>query len=132
LPYLLLLVAAAVVWTWPLALHFHDHIPGGPGDNFSFLWNLWWMRQVLSHRALGFFHSPYLLSPFGVDLINHPHTALQGLISATLLSMLSIVEAENLYIVCSMFLNAAAAYALVYDLTRARRLALLAGVVFGD
>src|ERR1700737_4500024 len=85
-PYLLLLVAGAVVWTWPLALHFRDHIPGGPGDNFSFLWNLWWMRQVLSHPALGFFHSPYLLSPFGVDLINHPHTALQGLISAPLLS----------------------------------------------
>jgi hypothetical protein len=132
LPYLLLLVAAAVVWTWPLALHFRDHIPGDPGDNFSFLWNLWWMRQVLSHPALGFFHSPYLLSPFGVDLINHPHTALQGLISATLLSRLSIVEAENLYIVCSIFLNAAAAYALVYDLTRARRLALVAGVAFGD
>jgi hypothetical protein len=132
LPYLLLLVAGAVVWTWPLALHFHDHIPGGPGDNFSFLWNLWWMRQVLGHRALGFFQSPYLLSPFGVDLINHPHTALQGLISATLLSKLSIVEAENLFIVCSMFLNAAAAYALVYDFTRARRLALVAGVAFGD
>lgn len=128
---LVLLGALSVVWTWPLALHFRDHIPGRPGDNFSFLWNLWWMRHALGNHALGFFHSNYLFSPFGVDLINHPHTALQGLISATLLSGLSIIEAENLYIVGSVFLNAAAAYALAYDITRERRLALLAGVAFG-
>jgi len=126
-----LLALLSIVWTWPLALHVRDHIPGGPGDNYSFVWNLWWMRHVLSHPSLGFFHSPYLFSPFGVDLINHPHTALSGFISATLLSHLSIIEAENLYIVFSLFLNALAAYALVYDITSERRLALLGGVAFG-
>ena len=131
-PPLALLAALALVWTWPLALHFRNYIPGSPGDNFSFLWNLWWVRQALSHRALGVFHSAYLFSPYGVDLVNHPHTVLQGLISATLLSKLTIIEAENLYIVVSIFLNAAAAYALVYDITRQRRLALLGGVAFGD
>jgi hypothetical protein len=125
------LALLSVVWTWPLAMHFRDHIPGGPGDNFSFVWNLWWMRHVLSHRALSFFHSAYLFSPFGVDLIDHPNTVLQGAVSATLLARLSIVEAENLYVVVSVFLNAAAAYALVYDITRERRLALLGGMAFG-
>jgi len=57
---------------------------------------------------------------------------LQGLISATVLAKLSVVEAENFYIIFSVFLNAAAAYALVYDITHQRRLALLAGVAFGD
>src|SRR5204863_8546757 len=69
--------------------------------------------------------------PFGVDLVNHPHTALQGLISATLLSRLSIIEAENLYIIVSVFLNGAAAYAVAYDIGRRGRLALLAGVAYG-
>jgi hypothetical protein len=128
---LALFAALAIVWTWPLALHFRDHIPGLPGDNFSFLWNLWWMRKALSASDLGFFRSPYLFSPFGVDLVNHPHTALQGILSATLLSKLSIVEAENLYIVVSVFLNAACAYALTFDITRVRRLGVLAGVAFG-
>src|SRR3954466_5281216 len=82
---LIVLSAAAIVWTWPLAIHGRDHIPGTPGDNFSFLWNLWWMRHALATDA-GFFHSNYLFFPFGVDLVNHPHTALQALISATLLS----------------------------------------------
>ena len=128
---LALLALASVVWTWPLVFHFRDHIPGAPGDNYSFLWNLWWMRKVLSDQALGFFQSNYLFSPFGVDLINHPHTALQGFVSATLLAKLSIVEAENLYIIVSVFLNAACAYALAFDMTRRRRLGLLAAVAFG-
>ena len=29
------LAAMAVVWTWPLALHFRDRIPGAGGDNFA-------------------------------------------------------------------------------------------------
>jgi hypothetical protein len=128
---LALFAALAIVWTWPLVLHFHDHIPGLPGDNFSFLWNLWWMRKALAAPNVSFFHSVYLFSPFGVDLVNHPHTALQGLISATLLAKLSIIEAENLLIVFSLFLNAACAYALAFDITRNRRLAVLAGVAFG-
>ncbi|MCM3881834.1 MAG: hypothetical protein ND807_17130 [Vicinamibacterales bacterium] len=130
-PALLLFAALAIVWTWPLALHFRDHIPGLPGDNFSFLWNLWWMRKALSSPDLSFFRSAYLFSPFGVDLVNHPHTALQGLVSATLLAKLSLIEAENLYIVVSLFLNAACAYALAFEMTRVRRLGVLAGVAFG-
>jgi hypothetical protein len=128
---LALFAAMSVIWTWPLARHLRDHIPGLPGDNFSFLWNLWWMRKALSAPGLGFFHSTYLFSPFGVDLVNHPNTALQGFLSATLLSRLSIVAAENLYILVSVFLNAVCAYALAFELTRERRLAMLAGVAFG-
>lgn len=89
------------------------------------------MRKALSAPELVFFHSTYLFSPFGVDLVNHPNTALQGLVSATLLSRLSIVEAENLYIFVSVFLNAVCAYALALELTRERRLAVLAGMAFG-
>ena len=128
---LLLLAVLAVVWTWPLALHFVDHIPGHGGDNYSFLWNLWWMRKALSAPELEFFHSNYLFHPFGVDLVNHPHTALQGYVSATALRGLSVTSAENLYIVVSVAMNAIAAYALVFQICRDRRLALLGGIAFG-
>ena len=121
----------SIVWTWPLVFHFRDHIPGLGGDNYSFLWNLWWMRKALSSPDLEFFQSTYLFSPFGVDLINHPHTALQGYISATALGGMSVIAAENLYIMVSVFLNAACAYALAFDIVRKRSVALVAGVVFG-
>ena len=76
------------------------------------------MRKALSAPELEFFQSRYLFSPFGVDLINHPHAALQGYMSATALGRLSIIAAENLYIIVSVFLNAACAYALAFDLVR--------------
>lgn len=121
----------SIIWTWPLVLHFNDRIPGLGGDNYSFLWNLWWMRKALSAPELDFFQSRFLFSPFGVDLINHPHTALQGYLSATVLGRLSIIQAENLYIIASMFLNAACAYALAFDIVRHRRIAILAAIAFG-
>lgn len=121
----------SIVWTWPLVLHFNDHIPGLAGDNYSFLWNLWWMRKALSSPDLEFFHSAYLFSPFGVDLINHPHTALQGYVSATALGGVSVIAAENLYIIVSVFLNAVCAYALAFDVVRRRSAALFAGIAFG-
>src|SRR5688500_13326529 len=121
----------SIVWTWPLALHFSDHIPGLAGDNYSFLWNLWWMRKALAAPELQFFHTNYLLNPFGVDLVNYPHTALQGYVAATALRAFTIVEAQNLYIVGSVFLNAVCAYALAFDITRQRRVSVLAGVAFG-
>jgi hypothetical protein len=130
-PAMVLFAVLTVVWTWPLALHFSDHIPGLPGDNFSFLWNLWWMRKALGSADLEFFRSTYLFSPFGVDLVNHPHTALQGYLSATVLARWSVIEAENLYIFVSVLLNALGAYALVFDVLRDRRAAILAGIAFG-
>ena len=127
----MLLAAMSIIWTWPLVLHTSDHIPGQGGDNYSFLWNLWWMRKALSAPELDFFQSRYLFSPFGVDLINHPHTALQGFISATALGRLSVIQAENLYIIVSVFLNAACAYVLTFEVTRETRAAILAGIAFG-
>ena len=47
---LILMAGLAVVWTWPLARHLSTHVTGLPGDNYSFLWNLWWMRHVVADR----------------------------------------------------------------------------------
>lgn len=121
----------SLVWTWPLALHFRDHIPGLGGDNYSLLWNLWWMRKALASPELEFFHSNFLFNPFGVDLITHPHTALQSYVSATALAAVTLIEVENLYIIVSVFLNTLCAYALVFDIVRRRGPALLAGFAFG-
>jgi hypothetical protein len=126
----LLFAILTVVWTWPLVRHFGAGIPGEPGDNFSFLWNLWWMRRVLATGG-SFFHSTFLLHPLGVDLVNHPHTAFQGLLTATLLAPLSIVTAENVYILVCVFGNAATAYALALEVGGGRRAATLAAVTFG-
>src|SRR5206468_3151497 len=107
--------ALTIAWTWPLAAHLGDALPGGPGDNYSFVWNLWWMRHVLATPGLPYFHTTYLFYPFGTTIANHPHTALPALVAATLLKPLTVVEAQNALLIAYVFANMAAMYALAWD-----------------
>ena len=128
---LALFAALAIGWTWPLALYLGDAVPGDPGDNYSFLWNLWWMRHVLATPGLAYFQTSYLFHPFGTTIANHPHTALPALAAATLLKPASIVTAQNVLLIGYVFANMSVMYALAWDVTRHRRAAALAAVVFG-
>jgi len=123
--------ALAIAWTWPLALHLHDAVPGDPGDNYSFLWNLWWMRHVIATPGLAYFRTTYLFHPFGTTIADHPHTALPALVAATVLRPASVITAQNLLLLGYVCANMAAMYALVWDITRHRRGAIFAGVMFG-
>jgi hypothetical protein len=128
---LLLFAALAIAWTWPLVRHLDDAIPGAPGDNYSFVWNLWWMRHVLATPGLSYFHTTYLFHPFGTSIANHPNTALPALVAATLLGRASPAAAQNLLLIAYVFANMAAMYALAWALTRHVAAATLAAVTFG-
>jgi hypothetical protein len=112
-------------------MHMRDAVAGGPGDNYSFIWNLWWMRHVLATPGLAYFHTAYLFYPFGTTIANHPHTALPALVAATLLAPASVVTAQNVLLLAFVFVNLASMYALVWDVTRHRRAAVFAAVLFG-
>jgi hypothetical protein len=128
---LLLFAALAVAWTWPLARHLGDALAGPPGDNYSFVWNLWWMRYVLATPGVPYFHTTFLFYPFGASIANHPHTALPALAAATLLGRWSVVEAQNLLLIGYVFANLAAMYALAWRATGHGRASILAAIVFG-
>ena len=128
---MILFAAIAIAWTWPLVWHLEDALAGGPGDNFSFVWNLWWMRHFVETPGVDFFHTSYLFSPFGTNIANHPHTALPAFIGATLLRGWSPVGAQNLLLIGYIFANMAVMYALAWALTRHRLGAVIAAVVFG-
>jgi hypothetical protein len=106
----------AVAWTWPRGLHLSDAVPGHPGDNYSFIWNLWWMRHVLETPGLAYVHPQYLFYPFGTTIADHPHTALPALAAATLLRSTSVVAAQNLLLIAYIFANMTAMYALVWSI----------------
>src|SRR6266568_6830252 len=82
---LALYAALTIAWTWPLIRHLSDTIPGNPGDNFSYLWNLWWMRYVRSAPGLRFFQTTFLFYPFGTTIADHSHAALPAFVAATAL-----------------------------------------------
>src|SRR5258708_839473 len=123
--------ALTVAWTWPLALHMREAIPGDPGDNYSFLWYLWWMRHVLATPGLAYFHTTSLFYPFGASIADNPQTALPSFIAATVLARASIITAQNLLLIAYVFANMAVMYALAYDVAGSRAPAALAGVTFG-
>ena len=121
----------AVLWTLPLAVHLSTHLPGtGLGDNASFLWNFWWMREALAHQR-SFFETTYLFAPSGADLTLHTHTAFPALVGATALGRAPLVAALNLTILLSVALNGFCAYLLAWRLTGERVSAIGAGLVFG-
>jgi len=62
-------VALAILQTWPLARHLDTHLPGlGLGDNVSFAWNVWWMREALASADWSFFSTPLLMAPLGLEV----------------------------------------------------------------
>ena len=126
---LLLLALLTGLWTWPLALHLKTHLPGEPGDNFSFVWNLWWMREALASADRRFLWTNYLFAPFGISLVNHSHTALAALLGATVLRPLTPAEAENIVVLASVFLAAASMYALTWEITMNRPAAIAGAIV---
>ncbi len=130
-PVVLLFAGLTLLWTWPLAAHLGTRVPGAPGDNFSFLWMLWWARRTLHDPALHFLHTDYLFFPFGTSLVNHSHTALPAFVAGTLLYRLPIATAQNIIVLAHVLANGLAAYALAWDLTRHRRAAVCAGILFG-
>jgi hypothetical protein len=128
---LFLFALLTVGWTWPLVRHLSDALPGDPGDNYSFVWNLWWMRHVLATPGLAYFKTTYLFYPFGTTIADHPHTAIPAFIAATVMGRASVVTAQNLLLLAYVFLNMACGYALAWDITRHRRASVLAGILFG-
>lgn len=123
--------ALSVVWTLPLVRHFSTHLPGtGYGDNVTFLWNFWWMRQALT-TEVEFFRSAALFAPFGTDLTLHTHTALPAFVGAIVLGGLSPLEALNVTIIISVFLAGFCTYALSFRITGDKTGAAVAGAIFG-
>ena len=123
-------VLLAVLHTFPLVRHLDTHLPGqGLGDNVSFLWNAWWMREALASPHV-FFQCPVIEAPVGASLALHTHTALPAFLAASVLAPLPLVRAHNLMLIASLALNGIAAYALAFVVTRARGASVLAGVLF--
>jgi hypothetical protein len=123
-------VLLAVLHTFPLVRHLDTHLPGqGLGDNVSFLWNGWWMREALGSPQ-AFFECPIIETPVGAALVLHTHTALPAFVAATVLGPLPLVRAHNVMLIASLALNGLAAFALAFVVTRARAPSVLAGVLF--
>ena len=102
---------------------------GWPGDNFEYVWKLWWVLEALSAGRSPLFN-PDVYHPTGFDLAHAELTPLHtfGLLPVT--ALFGETAAYNTAILGSFVLSGLGARALALRLTRDPRAALFAGAAF--
>lgn len=129
-----LFLAAAVIQTWPLAIHMSSRLTAweiGLPDTWAFLWSIWWVKHALVDLQTNPFHSDLLFYPQGTDLYLHTLVPFIGLLSTPLQIMTgNLVLSWNLLLFVFLVLTGVGTYALAFRVTENHWAALLAGFIF--
>ena len=128
---------AAIVQTWPLALHAADRIVittsswGWSFDTLVFLWNLWWVKEALVVLQTNPYHTDFLFYPQGSDLYLHTIAPVNGVMSIPLqLVTGNLFLSWNILALLYFALSGLGMYALCYRITRNNGAAIIAGYMF--
>ncbi|HKP52261.1 MAG TPA: 6-pyruvoyl-tetrahydropterin synthase-related protein [Chloroflexia bacterium] len=126
----LFLLTLTLVMTWPLATRLRDTMPGWPGDNFAFLYKLWWFRTALlvTHQSPLF--DPNSYAPFGFSLGQGEPTFLNTIPGVPIGALFGDVASYNLLTILSFVISGLGAYLLVREISGSKGAALLASVAF--
>ena len=126
---LLLFVALAVLWTWPLATQLGSRIAFDPGDPFLNTWILWWNAQALPFSEAWW--NPPIFYPMPGALALSEHLAGVGLFTTPLLLLGGTPAlAYNVALLLSYSLSGFFTYLLVRRLTGSPVAALCAGLAY--
>lgn len=129
---LLLYVFVTIAMTYPAVFFLSSKIMGGPGDNFQFLWELWYVAHALFDLHKSPFFDPDVFVPFGFDLIRNqdlsPGTVL---LFSPLTYSFGEVFTYNFLVLASFPLTAFGTYVLARELWSNRLGAFSAGLIVG-
>ena len=129
---LLLYTLLTATLTYPALFFLRAKVPGGPEDNFHFLWELWYVAHALFELHKSPFFDPDVFVPFGYSLIRNqdlsPGTVL---LFSPLTHFFGEVFTYNFLILGSFVLTAFGVYLLARELWANRAAALLAGIIVG-
>jgi hypothetical protein len=114
------LLGLTLIMTWPLATKLNSSIPGWPGDNFAFLYKLWWFRNGLLEGD----QSPRY------DFGQGENSFLNTVPGVPLGALFGDVVSYNLLTILSFVISGLGAYLLVRELSGSKRAALLGSVAF--
>jgi len=118
----LLYAIVAVVFTWPLILNLSSFTYGYAGDNFGFIYHLWWWKKSLFDPNTNFFFSTLQEAPFG-KIINPDSGAFVFYILAKFFTLLTNeVAGYNLFLLVSFPLSGMFTYLLVKEVLLGTRI----------
>ncbi|MBN1355443.1 hypothetical protein JXA40_04125 [bacterium] len=120
----------------PLPLHIATHLPAFthpdgnpvPGDPFMFCWNLWWVKGWISARHDLLF-TRHLFHPFGIGLVYHTLSPLNGVLAAPFWNDLGPVASHNLLLMFHSLLTAVGTFFLARVVGAGRMESFLAGEI---
>jgi len=124
----------AIIVTWPALVHLRDRVLGAyPGDNFIFLWALWYTAHAIFDLHTSPFFDANIYFPFGFSLFRNlgdvsPATILA---SIPLTRCLGEVATYNLLIIISFALTGFGTFLLARELRAGFPGALVAGIGVG-
>ncbi|MCB0253737.1 MAG: glycosyltransferase family 39 protein [Anaerolineae bacterium] len=116
--------------TYPLAWNLNSAIIGGPGDNFQFIWDFWWVKKAVLELHTNPYVTDMLYYPMGYNLGRHTHVMALSLLSIPFQLVMPVETVYNLFVLSGIIANALAAYHLARYVTGFRSAAFLAGAMF--
>ena len=129
---LLTFIALSVVLTYPLVRHLGTRILGAPapGDNFEYLYKVWWFKHALFDLHVSPFFNSDMFYPFGYNVALSETTVSNTILALPLTLFFGEVESYNLMMLISFVLSGLGMYLLVLHLSGSRAAGLFSGVVF--
>lgn len=112
----IVLVASAyavltLIFTWPLAAHLSTHVIGPwRGDNFEYVWKMWWVAEALCNRQISPFFHPDVYYPYGYNLAYGEITPIHTFFLAPLTVWWGEVVTYNLACLFSTWFSGLSAY----------------------
>jgi len=120
----------ALVMTYPLVARFAHAVLGPPGDNFEYLYKLWWFKRALFDLGISPFFNADVFYPEGYYLALHEMSLANVSLGTPLTILCGETVSYNTLVLLSFVLSGFGVYLLAFRLTRARLAALLGGVVY--
>jgi hypothetical protein len=121
---IILYLVLALVATWPLVRHLGTHVPGSETwafDEYTFLWNSWWLRYSLFDLGQNPLYSTYTFYPLGISLVLYTYNLFNALISLPFQPFLSLPAISNLTFLAATVLSGYGVYVLTETLLGAAR-----------
>jgi hypothetical protein len=123
-------VAGTAALTWPWLARFGTHIFGSPGDNYEFLWKLWWVPHRIGLGRTPFFAENVFPQSGGYHLGATDMSASATFLFAPLTRVTGPVLVYNLVMLLSYVLAGLGTYLLARRFGAGRLPAVLAGAAF--
>ncbi len=120
----------ALIMTYPLVIHLGTAVMGPPGDNFEYLYKVYWFEHALLEMGTSPFFIPQVFHPFGYHVALSETTLSNVLPVLPVTALFGEVVGYNIAILLSFVLSGCGMYLLVRDLTGSKGAGMLSGVIF--